>query len=313
MPPQKDVPSMIPDDTKMQNQNIEAAYQYCQDIARQHYENFPTTSILLNPVQRRATAAIYAFARHADDLADEGERDAATRLDMLKQYRQYLTRIYQGEHINDPVFIALTHAIGRFELPERALGDLLQAFSMDVTKKRYANFDELLGYCRYSANPIGELVLRLHAVCTEQTKILSDQICTALQLINFIQDIDEDFKQRQRIYIPQDEMTTFAVTEDMFENRVNNSAMQKLMQFQLDRATAMLVSGSVLIDHLHGKLKFVITLTVCAGLRISMKLQKRPHCFDRPTLTAYDWIKIVLHAMYFRPNTARAKLQQTTH
>ncbi len=295
----------------MQKENVETAYQYCMNVARQHYENFPTASIFLNPAQRKATAAIYAFARHADDLADEGEIDASARLAALEQYQHQLEQTLHGEFTNDPVFIALADAVSQFDLPQRALSDLLTAFRMDVTKKRYADFSELLTYCQFSANPVGELVLRLHNACTERNELLSDRICTALQLINFVQDLDEDYQQRQRIYIPQDEMRKFAVSEELFDARTPNAAMEALVQHQLQRAQSMLLSGAALVDTLHGKLKLVIVLTICSGLRICAKLQTRPNCFVRPTLNLFDWVKIGLQAISFRSSKARAKLAQT--
>ena len=296
----------------MQKENVESAYQYCMNVARQHYENFPTASIFLNSAQRKATAAIYAFARHADDLADEGKNEASARLAALEQYQHQLEQTLQGQITNDPVFIALADAVSQFDMPQRALTDLLIAFRMDVTKKRYADFSELLTYCQFSANPVGELVLRLHNVCTEQNKLLSDRICTALQLINFVQDLDEDYQQRQRIYIPQDEMRKYAVSEELFDARIPDTAMEALVQQQLLRAQTMLLSGIDLVDALHGKLKLIIILTICSGLRICEKLQTRQNCFIRPTLNIFDWVKIGLQAIYFRSLKARAKLEQTS-
>jgi len=298
---------------KIQNLNIESAYQFCLDIARQHYENFPTASIFLTREQRNATAAIYAFARHADDLADEGTMETGPRLAALDEYQQQLEQIYNGEPVTEPIFIALADTIARFDIPKRALVDLLTAFRMDVLKKRYNDFTELLHYCEHSANPIGELVLYVHGTYSEQNKLLSDRICTALQLINFIQDIAEDYCQRQRIYIPLDEMETFAVTENMFGDTNTNPSLEKLVQYQLKRAKALLLSGAELVDALHGKLKWIITLTLCSGLRVCAKLQTRQNCSVRPTLNHFDWIKIGLHALYFRPVKARAKLLRTLY
>jgi squalene synthase HpnC len=296
----------------MQNQkDIEKAYQYCQDLARQHYENFPTATRLLDAQQRKATAAIYAFARQADDIVDEGDHSAQTRLQLLDQYLLSLENIYNGIAVDDPVFIALSDTIRQFDLPQQAFRDLLYAFRMDVTQQRYTTFQELLHYCRHSANPIGQLILRLHRSYSAENGRLSDHICTALQLINFIQDIDEDFQQRQRIYIPQDEMATFAISEDMLANRVSNERLEKLVQTQLERAQNFLLSGSGLVDALRGRLKLIMMLTINSGLEICSKLQSRQNCYVRPVLHKADWIKIVLRTMYFRSYIARAKLRAT--
>lgn len=296
----------------MQSQNLQSAYQFCLDLTRQHYENFPTASIFLGREQRKATAAIYAFARTADDIADEGSLDIVTRLKYLDDYQQKLDAVYQNHPSDDPVFIALTDTIKRFELPKHVLADLLTAFRMDVEKKRYSDAADLIRYCQYSANPIGELVLRLHGVYTRQNKQLSDLICTALQLINFIQDIDEDYQQRNRIYIPLDEMHKFSVTEDMIANRNDAAELAALVKYQQDRAHAMLLDGIELIDHLHGNLRLVIALTISSGLRIIDKLQARQNCFTRPTLRKWDWVIIGLNALYFRTIRTRAKIRPSS-
>ena len=297
----------------MQRENLQSAYQHCLDIANRHYENFPTASVLLNIEQRKATAAIYAFARYADDLADEGKMENAQRLRELDNYRQKLAAIYLGQQSDDPVFIALADTAKHYALPQQTLADLLTAFRMDVEKHRYANIAELLKYCRYSANPIGELVLRLHGCYSQHTKQLSDRICSALQLINFMQDIKEDYQQRHRIYMPLDEMQKFAVTEDMFKQQYTSAELEQLVRYQVERAENMLLEGVELVDHLQGKLKFVIALTISSGLKISDKLYDRKNCFDRPTLGKLDWIKIALNTVYFRAIRSRAKMRQSTH
>lgn len=292
----------------MQRQNLQSAYQYCLDVAKRHYENFPTASIFLNREQRKATAAIYAFARVADDIADEGSVDATTRLQQLDDHAQKLTAIYQGQGSHDPIFIALADTVKHFDLPKQTFVDLLTAFRMDIEKQRYANIAKLLDYCRYSANPIGELVLRLHGCYTPQNKQLSDRVCTALQLINFVQDIDEDYRQRNRIYVPLDEMHRHAVTEDMLKNQDTSAPLANLVQDQLERAQRLLLDGVGLVDNLSGKLRLVIALTISSGLKMCDKLHSRPNCFIRPTLNKGDWIKIGLNALYFRSIRSRAKI-----
>jgi squalene synthase HpnC len=296
----------------MQRQNLQSAYQYCLDIARQHYENFPTASIFLDHKQRKATAAIYAFARTADDIADEGRLDDVTRLRKLDDYQQKLESIYQAQSVDDPVFIALADTVKHYSLPKQILADLLTAFRMDVEKNRYANFAELLRYCEYSANPIGELILRLHGYYTPQHKQLSDHICSALQLINFMQDINEDYKLRDRIYIPLDEMHRFSVDEDILKNQSESIELAELVQYQLERAQHMLLNGAALVDQLNGKLRLVIALTISSGLRIIDKLQTRQNCFIRPTLHKWDWVIIGLNALYFRAIRTRAKIRPSS-
>lgn len=293
----------------IQPQNIQAAYAYCMDIARAHYENFPTASFLLDRQQRLATAAIYTFARQADDFADEGELDPDTRLGLIRDYATWLDDIYAGRQVSNPVFIALADAAQRYGIPKQPLHDLLTAFSMDVRQHRYADFSGLLHYCQHSANPIGELVLRIHGAYTPENKQASDQICTALQLINFLQDIDEDMQQRDRIYIPLDELARYSLDQHDLSSRHDSAALKALLNVQLQRARAMLLSGSHLRDHLHGKLRLVITLTLCAGLSICDKLAARENSFDRPTLNKRDWIKIVLRASRFPAYRRHVKMR----
>src|SRR3990172_2992871 len=171
---------------------VEQAYSQCQRITRSHYENFPVASVLLPRRLRQPISVIYAYARSADDFADEGDLDASTRLSLLDDYRRQLDRLTQGERPTDPVFIALADVIEKYALPLEPFYDLLAACRMDVTKKRYASFDEVMAYCRYSANPVGRLVLHLSNDASPQNLQDSDAICSALQLINFFQDITQD-------------------------------------------------------------------------------------------------------------------------
>lgn len=193
---------------------VDNAYAFCLNLAKSHYENFPVASIFLPRKLRQPIAAIYAFARTADDFADEGDHPLADRLNLLNGYSQYLTDIAnQGYQGNDPIFVALEDSIKRFNLPVTLLEDLLTAFKQDVIKSRYATFDEVLDYCRFSANPVGRLLLYLQGEPTEHQLEQSDAICTALQLINFYQDIVQDYTEQNRIYIPQEELTKIGMNE----------------------------------------------------------------------------------------------------
>ena len=172
---------------------------------------------------------------------------------------------------------------------------------MDVEKNRYENFDELLHYCQHSANPVGELVLRLHGVYTENTARLSDNICTALQLINFMQDIDEDYQQRNRIYIPQDELATAKLSDVSIAQRQKSPELKQLVDRQLVRARQMLIQGAPLVNHLQGRLKWVMKFTINGGLLICQKCQNRSNVFSRPTVTRTDALGLLFKSIYFRP------------
>ncbi|HMY76522.1 MAG TPA: squalene synthase HpnC, partial [Blastocatellia bacterium] len=193
--------------------SLEAAYAYCRQMAESHYENFPVGSVLIPSQLRKHVYSIYAFARTADDFADEGyETSGLTetqRLAALDDWQQKLDRCFAGD-ADHPVFIALAATVKDLNLPKKLLADLLSAFKQDVTKRRYADFDEVLDYCTRSANPVGRLILLLFGYRDERLHQLSDHICTALQLANFWQDVAVDI-QKDRVYLPEDDMARFGV------------------------------------------------------------------------------------------------------
>ena len=182
-------------------------------MAVDHYENFPVASILLPKRIRRAVEIIYHFARQADDFADESDFADAVRLSKLDAFRAELNRIAAHVKPLTPLFADLAEIIEQHQLPLQLFHDLLNAFTQDVLKKRYANFDEVLDYCSRSANPIGRLLLHLYEEATPTNLTYSDAICTSLQLINFWQDVKKDYAIN-RIYLPLDDMARFGVTEE---------------------------------------------------------------------------------------------------
>jgi len=293
---------------KSQENKIRSAYAECLQQARTHYENFPTASRLVEKKHRDATAAIYSFARRADDIADEGNATAAHRHAELEEFSQKLSDITTGKPLEDTTFVALADAIDKYHLPILPFEKLLTAFSMDVDKNRFNNFDELLYYCQHSANPVGELILRLHGRYNTSTQALSDSICTALQLINFLQDINDDYQKRNRIYIPLDEMRNFNFDETGIQQKINSTNVRQLVDYQLIRATNMLLSGVPLIEHLQGRLKWVIKTTITSALLVCEKLAIRNNVFTRPSLSKPDWLKIAKRSIYFRPERTHAKI-----
>src|SRR5918992_1285456 len=184
-----------------------------------HYENFPVASLLLPASLREPIEVIYRFARSADDFADEGSDPPDIRLQKLNGYRERLAAIERAQPVPDALFQNLARVIRNHALPLQPFRDLLDAFSQDVTQKRYANFAELSDYCRRSANPVGRLLLALFKRTTQQALAASDAICSALQLINFWQDVELDYTRDRRIYLPQDEMARHGVTESHLAER----------------------------------------------------------------------------------------------
>jgi squalene synthase HpnC len=278
------------------------AYRYCQDVAAEHYENFPVASHLLPQRFRQPIAVIYAFARTADDFADEGNHTPAERLTLLDDYETHLQRLLAGSPGSDPVFIALTDVIKRYALPIGLFEDLLSAFSQDVTKQRYENFAEVMDYCRRSANPIGRLLLYLYNQADEENLSLSDQICTALQLINFLQDLLQDFDEHNRIYLPQNEMRKYQICETDLQERNSNTAMQNLVQLQIQRARALLLAGSPLGNKLTGRIGLELRMIIQGGMRILQKLENNGgNVFLRPRLKKSDYLGILWNAMLNNP------------
>ena len=255
-----------------------------------HYENFPVASLLVPESLREPVKAIYRFARSADDVADEGDDAPQARLAKLEEYRAGLKRIESGQSPREPLFEALSRAVREHRLPLEPLHDLLDAFSQDVVKSRYENFPELLDYCRRSANPIGRLLLHLFRRTQQSALACSDAICTSLQLINFWQDVALDWR-KGRVYLPQDEMRSFGVSDAHLSNGRCDDAWRALMQFQCERAQDLMQQGAPLGKTLSGRVGLEIRLTVQGGLRILEKLRHaRYDAFrHRPLLGWHDW------------------------
>lgn len=277
--------------------DLHEAYRYCLGIVQGHYENFPVASYALPAELRGPVAAIYAFARTADDFADEGDDPPEIRLARLDGYRERIARLARGETPPEPIFIALADVCRRFSLPLDPLNDLLDAFTLDVTKQRYATFSEALAYCRCSANPIGRMMLHLYRQTDEMHLASSDQLCSAFQLVNFLQDLDQDYHENRRIYLPQDEMARHGVTEEHFRERRTDDAMRALLAQQVARIRRMLIEGAPLAWRLPGRagfeLRMIVFGVVCILDRIAAQ---RRDVFLRPRLGKRDWLWITLRA-----------------
>jgi squalene synthase HpnC len=263
-----------------------------------HYENFPVASLLLPRRLRPPIEIIYRFARSADDIADEGAQSDDVRLATLSGYRNELDRIARGETPGAPLFHDVARIVREYALPLGLFGDLISAFAQDVTKKRYASFSELAGYCRRSANPVGRLLLHLFKRTSERDLAGSDAVCTALQLINFWQDVEIDFA-KGRIYLPQDEMAQHGVSERHIAEQRCDAAWRSLLAFQVERARAMIVSGQPLARSLPGRIGLEIRATIQGGLRILEKIERaRYDVFRRrPVLRALDWPLLLARAV----------------
>jgi squalene synthase HpnC len=258
-----------------------------------HYENFPVASLLLPAALRAPVEVIYRFARSADDFADEGSDPPGLRLQKLQRYREQL------EAPAEPLFHDVEKIVREHDLPLQLFRDLLDAFAQDVTKKRYASYSEVLDYCRRSANPVGRLLLHLFKRTTESNLRQSDAICSALQLINFWQDVEPDYRKDNRVYLPQDEMARFGVSEEHLKLRTADGAWRALLSFQIDRTRELMMSGAPLGRALPGRIGLEIRATVQGGLKILDKIQAAGYDVfrRRPVLRAFDWPLLLLKAV----------------
>lgn len=288
------------------------AYQHCLDIARNHYENFPTASKLLRADLRPAVAAIYAFARHADDLADEGDAAPATRIKQIDAWETLLERCETDANIDHPVFMALGDAIRRHNLPVEELYNLLIAFRMDVTIHAYSSFDELLFYCKHSANPVGRLMLALHGIHDAEANRCSDCICSALQLINFWQDLSIDLP-RGRCYLPQTWLQESGFSsQDMLDGEVGDEMLQPVLSFALQCTSDRLESGVPLLVKLPFRLRLQIAATIHGGRRMLHKIEQTEQPLQqRPSLASAEWRAMLLPVLkdsFFPASAIKRKL-----
>ncbi|HTT12616.1 MAG TPA: squalene synthase HpnC [Burkholderiaceae bacterium] len=260
-----------------------------------HYENFPVASLLLPKRLRAPVRAIYRFARTADDIADEGDASAATRLQQLADLAGQLDAIECGAPSEWPDLAA---AVARHRLPIDLLRDLLSAFRQDVTVHRYPDYAELFDYCRRSANTIGRLLLVLFDRDEPELLRHSDAICTGLQLVNFWQDVAIDWK-KGRLYLPRSELHRFGGDESMIEQERADGVWPDLLAAQTARAAALLRGGVPLAAALGGRIGLELRFVVAGGLRIAERIDAaRGDVFRRrPTLRRRDWLLLALRAI----------------
>lgn len=267
-------------------------------LANTHYENFPVASILLPMRLRKPIGLIYSFARQADDFADEGDLTPEQRLALLDGFRQELDRISASATPQSAFFRTLANMISERKLPLQPFYDLLDAFSQDVSKTRYENFGEVMHYCRRSANPIGRLLLHLYGAATPRNIGYADAICSALQIINFLQDVAIDYR-KDRIYFPLDEMQKFRITEAQIARSDASGAWWTFMQFEIERARKLLQAGAPLGRVLPGRIGLEMRTIIAGGETILRKLHR--HHGDmyqhRPVLKPWDWARILFKAV----------------
>ena len=297
-----------------------------------HYENFPVASWLCPAHLRPAIAAIYHFARTADDLADEGNDSPDQRLQRLARYRAALQHTLDHPDVAldgppdaghwEPAWTGLFSALGvslrQHHLPPQLLFDLLDAFEQDVrytaSGQHYRNLDELLDYCSRSANPVGRLLLHLYAVTDAESLRQSDHICTALQLINFWQDLKQDLA-RQRHYLPSDLLAQFGLPRDWLLQSTNDGAARSLLRHLVQDARARMEAGAPLALRIPGRAGWELRLVVQGGLRILEKIESHDcRCWlHRPKLRAADVALMLWRASRMPAHLGRAAAPRSTH
>ena len=276
--------------------SVDGAYDYCEKLARSHYENFPVGSALIPKRLRKHFYSIYAFARTADDFADEGYTESYSerqRLELLEEWRDMLRQAFGGRATH-PVFIALRQTQAEFDLPITLFEDLISAFMQDVAVRRYASFDELLDYCRRSANPIGRLILLLFGHRDEQLHSWSDDICTALQLANHWQDVAVDLA-KDRVYIPAEDLARFGLSADDLKNARAEKGFKELMRFEVERARGLFARGKPLCVSVSGRLGLELRGVWLGGTRILDLIEQNDYDVfaRRPVISSADKLRIL--------------------
>jgi len=275
--------------------SLEQAREYCRRLARSHYENFSVASWFLPKPLRQHFFNVYAYCRISDDLGDE-VGDPVASLELLDQWEQELNACYNGSP-RHPVFVALAETVKQFDIPKHEFSDLLRAFRQDQTVTRFETFNDVLGYCRYSANPVGHLVLYLCGYRDPERQQLSDYTCTALQLANFWQDVTVDY-EKGRIYLPLEDLCCFSVSEEDIKVKHNTAAFCELMRFEVTRAREWFDRGVPLISKVDRELALDLDLFTRGGQEILNAIEKQGFAVlgRRPSISKPRKLALVLRA-----------------
>lgn len=276
---------------------LEESFAYCENLTKNHYENFPVASWRIRNEKRRYVYAVYAFARAADDFADEAQFDG-NRFPNLERWEAELEKCAAG-YPTHPTFIALGETLRQCQIPIQLFRDLLHAFKMDVTVKRYENYDQLLNYCRYSANPVGRIVLAVFDYRDTELEHQSDCICTGLQLANHWQDVDVD-RRKDRIYLPLEDIARFGYSVEALMERRSDKAFRDLLHYEVDRAWELFNEGKPLCTRVGADIGIEMRATWLGGTGILRKIEAVNYdVFNRrPEIRLADKISILLRAIF---------------
>jgi len=287
LPPEYAIPEVAPSSAEAQ--------EYCRRLARSHYENFSVATWFLPERLRQHFFNVYAYCRISDDLGDE-VGDPPASLDLLDQWEAELEACYSGSP-RHPVFVALAETVRACEIPKQPFADLLKAFRQDQTVTRYETFDDLRGYCLYSANPVGHLVLHVCGYHDPARRQLSDFTCTALQLANFWQDVSVDYK-KGRIYLPLEDLRRYGVSEEDISSERNTPAFQEMMRFEVERARDWFRQGLALVTKVDRELAIDIELFNRGGQEILNAIERQGYAVlgHRPVISKPRKLALVARA-----------------
>src|SRR5271156_5702623 len=275
--------------------SLAEAQEYCRQLARPHYENFSVATWFLPKNLRQDFLNVYAYCRISDDLGDE-VGDAAAALALLDEWQGQLDACYEGNP-RHPVFVALADTVKKFDIPKHEFSDLLIAFRQDQTIPRFETFDDVLAYCRYSANPVGHLVLYLCGYHDPERQQLSDYTCTALQLANFWQDVSVDYA-KGRIYLPLEDLRRYSVSEEDIQQVRNTPAFREMMKFEVERAREWFARGLPLVQEVDTALAVDIELFSRGGQEILKAIERQNFAVlgRRPVISKARKLALVGHA-----------------
>jgi squalene synthase HpnC len=275
--------------------SLQDAYAYCERLARSHYENFSVATWFLPKSLRQHFYNVYSYCRISDDLGDE-TGDTSASLQLLDEWEQELEACYQGSP-RHPVFVALAATVRQFNIPKQTFADLLTAFRQDQRVTRYQTYDDLLRYCRYSANPVGHLVLYLGGYRDDERQRLSDFTCTALQLANFWQDVSPDY-EKGRIYLPLEDLRNHGVGESDIAHKNNSAQFIEMMRFEVQRAREWFERGLPLVDQVSRDLAIDIELFSRGGQEILNAIERQNYAVlgNRPAISKARKLALVARA-----------------
>lgn len=279
---------------------LDACYHYCEALARARHHNFPVASIFAPSQLKRHIWAVYAFARCADDFADEPEYEGR-RTRELDRWEERLQSCYFGEPPDHPVFVALADTVRKFQLPITEFSALLSAFRTDLEKTRYATFADLRGYTALSAEPVGHLILYMGGYREPMLHHFVDDLCTGLAMAKLLQDIPADF-ERGRVYLPAEDLRHFGVSEVHLRDRLTTPEVGALVRYEVARTRALFERGRPAVDLVGSSLAIEMALIWHGGMRILDKIDAvGKHLLRRrPTLDAYDKAQVVVRSLAWR-------------